>query len=251
MSATSATCSTPRSPGGGGALSFTPAGKCPAFEVSQEIASAVRDKEQKDEFQIADLSRRNIPLAPIKTNADGGMHPVFVAAVKRNQIGVQPPQEFAFVSTPPGTIPATVRPPRIPELDDAPIVAGAPAPSQSHASSDVSSSEMAIAPTQPAAKSSGTNLFGRLFSSGSAEKKSDGPIDRVARLIGLGGKDQDTKKAEAAPRRLRSRNLRPNRPAWPPVAPSAPSRPKPRRSRPPKQKPRRRPRRPVRRPARQ
>ena len=186
-------------PGGGGALSFTPAGKCPAFEVSQEIASAVRDKEQKDEFQIADLSRRNIPLAPIKTNAAGGMHPVFVAAVKRNQIGVQPPQEFAFVSTPPGTIPATVRPPRIPELADAPIVADAPAPSQSHASSDVSSSEMAIAPTQPAAKSSGTNLFGSLFSSGSAEKKGDGPIDRVARLIGLGGKDQDTKKAEAAP----------------------------------------------------
>jgi hypothetical protein len=58
---------------------------------------------------------------------------------------------------------------------------------------------MAIAPTQPAAKSSGTNLFGSLFSSGSAEKKGDGPIDRVARLIGLGGKDQDTKKAEAAP----------------------------------------------------
>ena len=42
------------------ALSFSPAGKCPAFEVPEEIASAVQDKERKDEIQIAELSRRNI-----------------------------------------------------------------------------------------------------------------------------------------------------------------------------------------------
>ena len=46
------------------------------------------------------------------------MHPVFVAAVKRNQIGVAPSNAF-LASTPPGTIPPTVRPPRIPELADA------------------------------------------------------------------------------------------------------------------------------------
>ena len=59
------------------------------YEVPEEIASAVRDKEQQDEIQFADLSRRNIALAPIKTNADGGMHPIFVEAVKKNQIGVR------------------------------------------------------------------------------------------------------------------------------------------------------------------
>ena len=72
--------------------------------------------------QFADLSRRNIALAPIKMNTDGGMHPVFVEAVKKNQVGVAPQEPSLFVSTPPGTIPATVRPPRIPELADASAV---------------------------------------------------------------------------------------------------------------------------------
>lgn len=198
-------------PGGSSArLSFNSTAKCPAFEVPEEIASAVRDKERRDEIQIAELSRRNIALAPIKTNADGGMHPVFVEAVKKNQIGVAP-QEALFVSTPPGTIPATVRPPRIPELADAPVVAGvAPAPNPS---GEVSPPEMAIAETskpaaQPAAKSSIGSLFGSLFSSKTAEakapetkpaEKTASPIARVARLVGLGGKNKDTKAAEVAP----------------------------------------------------
>ena len=58
--------------------------------------ACVRDKEREDDIQFADLSRRNIALAPIKTNTDGGMHPVFVEAVKKNQIGVAP-QEAMFL----------------------------------------------------------------------------------------------------------------------------------------------------------
>jgi Uncharacterized protein conserved in bacteria len=56
----------------GRALSFNATAKCPAYEVPEEIASLVRDKERTDDLQFADLSRRNVPLAPIKTNADGG-----------------------------------------------------------------------------------------------------------------------------------------------------------------------------------
>ena len=52
-------------PAGLRALSFSPAGKCPVFEVPDEIANAVQEKQRKDEIQIADLSRRNTPLAPI------------------------------------------------------------------------------------------------------------------------------------------------------------------------------------------
>ena len=113
---------------GGRALSFNATAKCPAYEVPEEIASLVRDKERQDEQQFADLSRRNIPVAPIKTNADGGMHPVFVEAVKKNQLGVAPQEPSFLVSTAPGTIPVTVRPPRIPELADAPAVGGAAPP---------------------------------------------------------------------------------------------------------------------------
>ena len=53
---------------------------------------------------------------------------VFVDAVKRNQIGVKPAAVFSLAATAPGTIPVTVRPPRIPELADSPIVANAPPP---------------------------------------------------------------------------------------------------------------------------
>jgi hypothetical protein len=85
-----------------------------------------------------------------------------------------------------------VRPPRIPELADAPVVAGvAPTPSPT---GEVAPPAMAIAETaKPAAKSSG-GLFGSLFASKgtdaqSSEPKTDeksaGPIDRVARLVGL------------------------------------------------------------------
>ena len=187
----------------GRALSFSPSGKCPAYEVSQEIASAVQQKERNDSIQIAELSRRNVPLAPIKTHADGGMHPVFVEAVKKNQIGVHPQEASLFVSTPPGTIPLTVRPPRIPELENAPILAGVASP----ASGEVAPPAMAIAETkpaaQPAARSSSGNMFGSLFSSKPADKsadKSESAIDRMARLVGLRSDDKDSDKtAEAAP----------------------------------------------------
>ena len=65
-SAKSNTCSTPQSPRRHSAV-VQRAAKCPAYEVPEEIASLVRDKERKDEPQIADLSRRNTPLAPIRT----------------------------------------------------------------------------------------------------------------------------------------------------------------------------------------
>jgi murein L,D-transpeptidase YafK len=184
----------------GRALSFNASAKCPAFQVPEEIATAVKDKERQDDAQFAELSRHGIPTAPIKTYADGGMNKVFVAAVKNNQIGVAP-QEALFVTTPPGTIPATVRPPRIPELADAPVVAGvAPAP---HPDGDVSSPQMAIAatpPSQPAAKSK--SMFSSLFASkgdSGTDKKSDGPLDRVKRLVGVGKDEKKAETAEAMP----------------------------------------------------
>ena len=185
-------------------LAFSPAGRCPAFEVPEEIASAVRDKDRQDTIKTTELIRRGTPVAPIRTNADGGMHPVFVAAVKRNQIGVAP-NAFLLASAP-GTIPATVRPPRIPELIDTPVVT-ASAPESRHASEP--QTQMAIAepeapPAKPAAKSGG--LFGSLFSTKSAkasESKNESPLDRMAHLIGLGGSEskqpKQAKQAAAVP----------------------------------------------------
>jgi murein L,D-transpeptidase YafK len=180
--------------------SFSPGGKCPAYSVAEEILDAVREKQQRDDVQTAQLIRRGTPVAPVRTNADGGMHPVFVAAVKSNQIGVAP-REALFTTTPPGTIPATVRPPRIPELADAPIMNGVgpvPAP-VSEPQSQLAIAEPETPPGKPAAKSG--SLFGSLFSSDaakSAEKKDNGPLlDRMARAVGLRSGDPAPKRAEA------------------------------------------------------
>ncbi len=186
-------------------LSFSASGKCPVFEVDPEIATLVQDKERKDDAAFADLARRNVATAPIKTNADGGMHPVFVAAVKRNQLGV-PPSDSFLVSTPPGTIPPTVRPPRIAELADAPASQGVA--QASHSTGEVSPPQMAIADTissESQASSKPMGFFASLFSSKASESKtaetkqadktSGSPIDRMARLIGL---RKDEAKPEAA-----------------------------------------------------
>jgi hypothetical protein len=176
-------------------LSFNPTGKCPAFEVPEEIASAVREKQRQDNIQVAELSRRGTPVAPVRTNADGGMHPVFIAAVKRNEVGVKPPP-FALVSAP-GTIPATVRPPRIPELADTPVAAAA-APAE--ASRPTAMADEAPEPAKPAAKTN--NAFGGLFATGSAEtasKNNESPLDRMARFMGLRSADAATASQDKAP----------------------------------------------------
>lgn len=193
-------------------LSFRSTEKCPAYEVDADIAQAVQDKQRQDEYQTAELIRRGTPTAPIKTFADGGMHPVFVDAVKRNQIGMAPSSSFSLAAQAPGTIPPTVRPPRIPELADSHAVTGEPvqvAGQERHSPEGASSVRVATAEpaAKPAAKSSG--MWGNLFTSGSSDdsnkkgaakdtKKDDGPLDRMKRFMGLRGSDTEAT-AEAAP----------------------------------------------------
>jgi murein L,D-transpeptidase YafK len=188
-------------------LSFSAAGKCPVFAVSDDVVAAVRDKQRNDEYQTAQLVTRGARTAPVRTGADGGMHPVFVAAVKRNEVGVAP-TAYSTASIP-GTIPATVRPPRIPELAEAPLVTGnaiAPPPGGAHSVSGeppmqaatpaepvrVASAEPSSTPITTGTAAAG-NFFSGLFSSSStaSDKKSEGGMmDRAAKFIGLRGSDE-------------------------------------------------------------
>jgi murein L,D-transpeptidase YafK len=201
-------------------LSFSPASKCPVFEVPEEIATAVRDKQRRDEYQTAELITRGTPTAPVKTYADGGMHPVFANAVKRNEIGTVPSSGGFMLAAVPGTIPAHVRPPKTPEFEDSPVVTASASPGPLRAATSWSSptygsaldSPEPVAPPAPAAasatasKSSSGNFFGSLFSSSSkpaSDKKdtkdtSPGPLDRMAKLIGLRGSDPDPTPPAAA-----------------------------------------------------
>ena len=67
-------------------MPFNPKGKCPVYEVPQEIASAVQAKQRSDEMQIAQLAARGTPTAPIRSGRDGGMHPTFVARLQPREI---------------------------------------------------------------------------------------------------------------------------------------------------------------------
>ena len=61
------------------ALRFDPAGRCPVYEVPQEIAEAVKEKREQDEKQFAQLAQKGTPTVAVRTGRDGGMHQTFLA----------------------------------------------------------------------------------------------------------------------------------------------------------------------------
>lgn len=115
---------------------FDADGACPPYQVAPSVANAVAAKSRADDAQVAALSQTS-PVAPVKTGSDGGMHPVFLAEIKRKEGD----SKFAFAPQAPGTIPETTRPPKVDESvalsSLAASVADAPAP--------------AAAPVQPVA----------------------------------------------------------------------------------------------------
>jgi hypothetical protein len=84
---------------------FSASDHCPPYKVPEQIASAVREKQHRDEAQTAELISRGTPAAPVKTGIDGGMNATFLAAVKSHG-GPGAPIKTAL-----GTIPAHVNPP--------------------------------------------------------------------------------------------------------------------------------------------
>jgi outer membrane biosynthesis protein TonB len=66
-------------------LAFSPSGHCPAYEVADGIAGPALEKQRNDEYQIAQLTKLNSPVAPIVMGTDGGMNRVFVAKLQETQ----------------------------------------------------------------------------------------------------------------------------------------------------------------------
>src|SRR5215831_6415204 len=66
-------------------LVFSPSAHCPTYEVADEIAGPAGEKQRNDEYQIAQLTRLNAPVAPIVMGTDGGMNRVFVAKLQETQ----------------------------------------------------------------------------------------------------------------------------------------------------------------------
>jgi murein L,D-transpeptidase YafK len=98
---------------------FDPRAKCPAFQVPNEIATPVAAKQQRDEQEFATLVARNIPAAPVKTGADGGMNELFLAKLRSKDKFDENGRIFSLAST--QRVPAmgnNVNPPKNANLGD-------------------------------------------------------------------------------------------------------------------------------------
>jgi hypothetical protein len=67
-------------------LRFNPAGACPVFEIPEDIAQAVNEKQRQDELKTAELTSRGIPVVAVRTGRDGGMHPTFLAKLQPREV---------------------------------------------------------------------------------------------------------------------------------------------------------------------
>jgi murein L,D-transpeptidase YafK len=157
---------------------FDASAKCPAYVIPEEIANAVREKQQQDAGETAKLISKGTPVARTNTGIDGGMNKIFAAKLPDGSTGLseggdgQSLQTLAL-SRAPGTIPSTVNPPK-------PNLSAQPAEPVVAVSTTSSAPATRVASAAPNTQSEG------FFSS-------------LARKVGLGGTADATPAGAPAP----------------------------------------------------
>jgi murein L,D-transpeptidase YafK len=159
---------------------FSASAKCPAYAIPEDVADAVRERQEQEQAEFNKLVARGTPVARINTGIDGGMNSVFASKLPNGNTGLSEggasgPGLSVALARAPGTIPATVNPPR--GTPDEPFVAAAPAPAPVSAPATRVAS---AAPTAPA-------------------PQSDGFFSSLARKVGFGGSADATASAPPAP----------------------------------------------------
>jgi murein L,D-transpeptidase YafK len=109
-------------------LTFHPREKCPAYEIPEATASAVKAKQASDERAFAEHVNRGVATVAVKTGADGGMHPLFLAKLQSKSV-FDLQNMSRDVKAPSGPLPPNINPPHAPEPEVTMAVA-APAPSR-------------------------------------------------------------------------------------------------------------------------
>jgi murein L,D-transpeptidase YafK len=105
-----------RTPANATPVVFRPRDKCPAYEVPEEIATAVKAKQSNDERQFTEYVNRGIATVAVKTGTDGGMHPAFLAKLQPKSI-FDLQSVKSDVKAPDGPLPPNVNPPHAPDPD--------------------------------------------------------------------------------------------------------------------------------------
>lgn len=167
-----------RAPGATRDPVFNASAKCPAYAIPEDIADAVREKQDRETAETNKLIARGTPVAKLNQGIDGGMHKVFAAKVQDGSTGLSDGGDgqglsLLAMSKAPGTIPSHVNPPKMPRLtpEEEPVVA-------------VSTSSTSAPATRVAAATP-------------AEPKSNGWFSSLARKVGIGGSDAPASTASA------------------------------------------------------
>jgi len=189
-------------------VKFSAAGACPAYRVQPEIVAAVKDKQQQEERETADLIRNGTTAAPIRTGRDGGMHPTFLAAFQKPYDGLGLLRS-ARVSLP-GTIPPHARPPGEPNAE---LATGAIEPGRPNDGGRTATTRVAATPAASNQSGSSSGGIGNMFSLASSsstpaspppstkdQSSSEGVFSRMGRLVGLGGSEPETTNSTSAPK---------------------------------------------------
>jgi len=167
---------------------FDASAKCPVYVIPEDIASAVREKQQQDEAAYAKLVAKGTPMARMNTGIDGGMNKIFAAKIPEGSTGLSEGAEgttlqMLAMAKAPGTIPGHVNPPK-PNLD-----AAAPAPQEEPVvavSAPVTNTR--VAAVAPAEKSGGffSNL-GRKMGMGTADTTATTPPPQATASVAPAG----------------------------------------------------------------
>jgi murein L,D-transpeptidase YafK len=197
-------------PGATRDLVFDAAAKCPAYVIPDDVADAVRQKQEADQAETAKLIAKGTPVAKLNTGIDGGMNLIFAARVPGGNTGLSEGGDgqalaLSGFSKAPGTIPSTVNPPRMPGSDDAAVAAAAaPAP---------------VAAPAPAAAPAPTTRV----ASAAPNAQSDGLFSSLARKIGLGSAPDTTSTTPPPPAPAKQSKAADAKPATPKVAAAKPA----------------------------
>jgi len=161
---------------------FNASAKCPAYAIADDLADAVRAKQETDNAEYAKLVSKGVPVAKLNTGIDGGMNQIFASHVPGASTGLSEGGDgqglaLAGLSRMPGTIPGTVNPPRSPwqQGTDEPVAAVASAPATQPPPTRVASA----APAQ--------------------SQQSEGWFASLAHKVGFGSAADTTATASAAP----------------------------------------------------
>jgi murein L,D-transpeptidase YafK len=148
---------------------FDASAKCPAYVIPDEVADAVREKQQADATETAKLISRGTPVARTNTGIDGGMNKIFAARVPDGNTGLSEGGDgqslsLLSLSRAPGTIPSHVNPPRAPSDN---LLLGAP-----------EEPKLVAVPAAPAPTR---------VANAAPTAQSDGFFSSLARKVGIGG----------------------------------------------------------------